>query len=147
MSQYTAAPKTCLCVELDPDFFYLIRSYAERSGLQAAHANRGQDALLLVKRDPPTIVFLEADRPAELSAWEILKVLKSDQSTRSIPVVLFSWMDEEERALEEGADVFVQKPVMYVDFTDALSVAGVSQGSQNIDSLNQKGGALAPSEG
>ena len=25
----------CLCIELDADFFYLVRSYAERGGLRA----------------------------------------------------------------------------------------------------------------
>ena len=123
--------KMCMCVELDPDFFYLMQSFAERSGLRAVHVSRGQEAVQLAKHERPTVVFLEADHPAEMSAWEVLRAFKSDQATREIPVVLFSWVNEEEHAIEEGADVYVQKPVMYVDFIDALAVAGICKGNSD----------------
>jgi hypothetical protein len=40
-------------------------------------------------------------------------------------VILFSWLNEEEQALKAGANVYVKKPVMYVDFSDALAEAGI----------------------
>jgi CheY-like chemotaxis protein len=131
MNQNTPDVKTCMCVELDPDFFYLMQSFAERSGLRAMHVSRGQEAVQLARHERPTVVLLEADHPAEMSAWEVLRALKTDQVTCEIPVVLFSWVNEEEHAIEEGADVYVQKPVMYVDFIDALAVAGICQGNTN----------------
>jgi hypothetical protein len=51
---------------------------------------------------------------------------------RNVPVVLFSWLNEEERALAEGVDVYVQKPVMYVDFLNALADAGIAPDTQDV---------------
>ncbi len=144
--------KTCMCVELDPDFYYLMQTFAERSGLRAAHVHRSREALEFARCQKPAVVFLEADRPAEMSAWEVLKALKTDQATQAIPVVVFSWVNEEERALEGGADVYVQKPVMYADFIDALAVAGVCQENlerthPDVDASQEKGGVLPQPEG
>lgn len=131
MSETTAALKICMCIDLDPDFYYLIQTYAERSGLQTMHVNRGQDALELARLQRPVVVFLEGDRPGAFTTWEVLKALKADQATREIPVILFSWINEDKHASEEGVDLYVQKPVMYVDFVDALAVVGVCQESQD----------------
>jgi putative two-component system response regulator len=144
--------KTCMCVDLDPDFFYLMQTFAERSGLRAVLVHRARQALEFARGQKPAVVFLEIDQPAEMSAWEVLRALKADQATQSIPVVIFSWVNEEEHALEEGADVYVQKPVMYADFIDALAVAGICQASPgsdrpNIDASHGKGGALPQPEG
>jgi CheY-like chemotaxis protein len=111
------------------------------------HVSHGQDAVQLARRDQPTVVFLEADSPAEISAWQVLKALKADQATRAIPVVLFSWVNEEEHAIEAGVDVYVQKPVMYVDFIDALAVAGICQSDLDTQPSDPKGGALSSPEG
>jgi CheY-like chemotaxis protein len=136
-----------MCVELDPDFFYLMQSFAERSGLRAVHVSRGHDALPAARGERPAVVFLEADSPAEMPAWEVLKALKADEATHTIPVVVFSWINEEEHAMEEGADVYVQKPVMYVDFIDALAVAGICQSDLDTQPSDPKGGALSSPEG
>jgi len=90
MNQCPENVKTCMCVELDPDFFYLMQSFAERCGLRAIHVNRGKDSVKLVKHERPTVIFLETDSPAEMPAWDVLRALKADNTTRDIPVVLFS---------------------------------------------------------
>jgi CheY-like chemotaxis protein len=129
---------TCMCVELDSDFFYLIRSFAERSGLRAEYINRGTDALAQARLSRPVVVFLEADHPSQHPAWNVLAGLKADPVTQEIPVVLFSWLDDEELALQKGADVYVRKPVMFADFLSALTTAGVCTGTNSIDIANSK---------
>jgi len=52
--------------------------------------------------------------------------------------LLFSWLDDEELALQKGADVYVRKPVMFADFLSALTTAGVCTGTNSIDIANSK---------
>jgi len=127
-----------MCVELDADFFYLIRSFAERSGLSAEYVNRGMDALAQAKVSHPVVVFFEVDHPSQHPAWNVLEGLKADPVTRDIPVVLFSWLEDEQLALQKGADVFVRKPVMFADFLGALTTAGVCTGTNSMDVINNK---------
>jgi CheY-like chemotaxis protein len=132
--------RTCLCVELDPDFFYLIRSYAERSGLSAIQIDHAGEALAAALREQPLVVFLEPEHNPERAAWDVLRELKAGAETAAIPVVFFSWLNDEEKALQAGANVYVRKPVMYVDFVDALAEAGIRQARQERSESNEKGG-------
>jgi CheY-like chemotaxis protein len=130
MDTQKAKNRTCMCVGLDPDFFYLIQNYAERSGLVAVHTNLTADLLLCIKREQPVALFMEPEHLVERTAWEILSTIKADRETAEIPVILFSWLGEEDQALEAGVDVYVKKPVMYANFLDALAIAGVHHENQ-----------------
>ncbi len=130
----------CLCIELDADFFYLIRSYAERSGLRAEMLQRGKDAVEQVRRQQPAVLIFAIDHPGRDAAFTILEELKSDPKTLPIPAVIFSWMEDEEFALERGADFFVRKPVMYADFSRVLTTAGANTGTNSLGVINHKGG-------
>jgi CheY-like chemotaxis protein len=114
-----------MCVELDSDFYYLIQKYAERSGLAALLVSQAAEALQLTKKVRPVVVCLELEQGADRTTWEVLAALKSDSETAGIPVILFSWLDEEDQALKAGANVYVKKPVMYVDFSESLAEAGI----------------------
>jgi len=148
MGRENLAPKTCLCVEFDPDFFYLIQSYAERSGLRAVHLPYSADALNTIQNEKPAVICLDGDKPSQCSAWDVLQKLKQDVLVSAIPVVFFSWLNEEKHALQEGADVYVQKSVMYVDFVDGLAMAGVlveEPGSATKpNDAREKGGVSSP---
>lgn len=134
MSPLAESSPTCLCVELDPDFYYLIQSYAGRSGLRAAHVGRGVETLSAVHQIRPAVICLEPEHHADETAWEVLRALKADPLAAAIPVILFSWLEEEEKARVAGAAVYVRKPVMYVDFLDALAAAGFRHENQEKSS-------------
>ncbi len=114
-----------MCVAFDPDFYYLIQSYAERSGMKAVLINHSGDLFARMKEDLPAVVCLEPEQLLDETAWDILGEIKADPAVAEIHVILFSWLDEADRAVEAGADVYVKKPVMYIDFVEALSVAGL----------------------
>ncbi len=117
--------RTCVCVGLDPDFFYLIQNYAERSGLLAVHTSLSAKLLPFIKREQPVAILMEPENLVDQAAWNIMRAIKDDRETADIPVILFSWLDEEDQALEVGVDVYVKKPVMYANFLEALTAAGV----------------------
>jgi CheY-like chemotaxis protein len=132
--------QTCLCVELDPDFFYLIRSYAERSGLNAVQISHAGDVFSAIRNEHPAVVFLEPEHSPERGAWDVLRQIKASPETAAIPVIIFSWLNEEEKAAQAGANIYVRKPVMYMDFMDALVVVGIRHSGQMKSESNEKGG-------
>jgi CheY-like chemotaxis protein len=75
---------------------------------------------------------METDQPRGTVSWDVLHLLKADPSTAKIPVILFSWLATEEQALSQGADAFVQKPVMFADFMDALALVGITNNPSDL---------------
>ncbi|MDA0734733.1 MAG: response regulator [Chloroflexi bacterium] len=58
------------------------------------------------------------------TALELLRNLKVNDDTRSIPVVLLTWRDRLEdltRAFKEGAAGYILKPVTADDLVDTIS--------------------------
>jgi CheY-like chemotaxis protein len=128
----------CLCVELDADFFYLIRSYAERGGLRAETVSHGTDVLEQAKTSHPAVIFMEVDHPTQQRSWSVLEAYKTDPTTKEIPVVIFSWLEDEGLALQKGVDFFLRKPVMFSDFLGALTTIGLCTGANSKDIINIK---------
>lgn len=77
--------------------------------------------------DAPQVVFLDLKLP-KVSGLEVLKALKADERTRSIPVVIVTSSREDpdvEAAYALGANSYVVKPVGFDEFTEAISQLGL----------------------
>jgi len=83
------------------------------SGHELVHAVDGVDALEKLAADPTfEIVFLDINMP-RLDGLEVLRQIKADPATRSLPVIMVSTHGEErdtQRAMAAGADGYVKKP-------------------------------------
>ncbi len=58
-----------------------------------------------------------------MDGWEVLKALKTDPTTRDIPVVVFSAKTnvfEKIRSLKEGAVHYITKPFSYQQLVSSL---------------------------
>ena len=75
---------------------------------------------------PPRLVLLDLKLP-KVDGMEVLKRLKSDQRTCTIPVVILT-SSKEERDLVQGyclgANSFIQKPVDFEQFRNTVKNAG-----------------------
>lgn len=103
----------------DSHFSYLMQRYVRRSAHQIISANLGEDLLALARCQKPVAIVLEVDLP-ETIGWQILQALKADPDVGKIPVMVCSWLDEEARALAEGADIYLRMPILYADFGAVL---------------------------
>jgi two-component system response regulator len=77
--------------------------------------------------DPPRVVLLDLKLP-KLSGLEVLRVLKQDERTRSIPVVIVTSSREDpdiKTAYGLGANSYVVKPVDFDAFAEAVSSLGL----------------------
>lgn len=73
-------------------------------------ARNCQEAIQLARSLRPAAITLDLVLPGA-DGWEVLRCLKSDEATRSIPVVIVSVLDNRELGLDLGADDFLVKPV------------------------------------
>ena len=77
--------------------------------------------------NPPKVVLLDLKLP-KVDGLEVLRVLKQDDRTRSIPVVIVTSSREDpdiKAAYNLGANSYVVKPVGFEAFADAMSKLGL----------------------
>lgn len=76
---------------------------------------------------PPKVVLLDLKLP-KLSGLEVLKLLKQDNKTSSIPIVAVTSSQEEpdiKEAYKLGINSYVVKPLDFEQFTNAMSNLGL----------------------
>lgn len=83
-----------------------------KAGHQVIFAENGEDALGVVARDRPDVIFLDAEMPV-MDGWETCDALKSNADTKSIPVLMCTGdgsQDNVEKARQMGAVGYIIKP-------------------------------------
>lgn len=76
---------------------------------------------------PPKVILLDLKLP-KLSGLQVLREIKANQRTRSIPVVMVTSSREDpdiKTAYELGANSYVVKPVEFDAFVDTMSNLGL----------------------
>ena len=101
-----------LVVDDEPDILELVRMNLDQSGFDTRCAASGNDALDLLRSDPPDLVVLDLMLP-DRSGTEVCREIRSDAKLRDLPVIMLTARAEEvDRivGLELGADDYVTKP-------------------------------------
>jgi len=94
-----------LLVEDDAALAQMYRVKLERDGYTVRVAGDGEEALRLLGRELPDLVFLDVRLP-RMDGLTFLERMRADSRTRNIPVVIVSNYSEEElvsRGLQLGA--------------------------------------------
>jgi putative two-component system response regulator len=82
-------------------------------GYDVLTASNGREALEKVHDIPPDVILLDIMMP-QIDGFEVAKQLKREEETKIIPIVMVTALNEVEdrvKALEAGADDFLNKPV------------------------------------
>jgi two-component system phosphate regulon response regulator PhoB len=106
------AKETILIVEDEEDILELVGYHLQQEGYQTVYARSGDAVLDLVTESPPDLIVLDIMLPG-LSGTEVCKILKQNDATRNIPVIILTARSEEiDRVVgfELGADDYVTKP-------------------------------------
>lgn len=88
-------------------------------GIEVFWAKNGVEGVTLAKAQKPDLILLDLMLP-KLSGFDVCKLLKTDNDTWRIPVIVMSTLSDPEsqdRAKEAGADFFIPKPY---DLADTL---------------------------
>jgi CheY-like chemotaxis protein len=103
--------RTILVVDDDPDIRRMLRRMLESDGYHLVEAADGLEALGRVRSEPPDLIFLDLLMPG-LDGWGVLRALRQDPATETIPVVLISGhvMADASQVREWGAVALLRKP-------------------------------------
>ena len=104
----------------------LVESILSRSpGVELIPAMQGSLALELATRHDPDVVLLDLDLP-DITGEEVLRLLRADSRTRSIPVIVLSadaTPAQLARMQNEGIVAYLTKPLNIGLFLDTLRAA------------------------
>lgn len=99
-------------IEDEVDILEVINYNLSKEGFNVCSALDGEEGLALVKKEVPDLVLLDLMLPG-LDGIEICRKLKTDYSTRSIPIIMVTAKGEESDivlGLGMGADDYMVKP-------------------------------------
>ncbi len=118
--------KTILLVEDDTDLVELATHWLERDGYAVSSLGDGREALERLAADPlPDLLLLDVMIP-HVTGFEVLQKLRADKRTRDLPVVMVTSFSRERdvaRGRELGANDYIIKPLMELDFLDRVARA------------------------
>ena len=124
---------TSLIVDDDEGHAILIRENLEAAGLRnpIQHFRDGQAVLDFFAQRPHMpesfLVLLDIRMP-KVDGIEVLRRLKADAELSRLPVIMLTTTDdsrEVERCYELGCNVYIQKPVDYERFAEAIRRLGL----------------------
>jgi DNA-binding response OmpR family regulator/two-component sensor histidine kinase len=101
-----------LIVDDEPKNIELLEALLEPEGYTLIKASNGSEALSLLSNDVPDLMLLDIMMPG-LSGFSVLEEIRNNESTRTIPVILLSALQDREnrlKGIDAGADDFISKP-------------------------------------
>lgn len=99
-----------LVAERDPVTAELEEYFLNREGYDVHIVLDGRKAMERAEELQPDLVILDVILPG-LSGLKVCSALKANPATTRIPVLVFSVLDVQDRALDAGADAFLLKPI------------------------------------
>jgi signal transduction histidine kinase/CheY-like chemotaxis protein len=99
-----------LVVEDNREALFIYEKYLKGTSFQVVPAGSVTEAHDVMRAVRPHAIILDVLLQGEHS-WDFLRELKSDNSTRGIPVYVITVVDNRDKALALGADGFHAKPV------------------------------------
>ena len=109
--------KKVMWVEDDQFLSGIIAQKLSSQGTTLIHASNGEDGVLMAKKERPDILILDILLPG-ISGFDVLLSVKADDTTKDIPVIMFSNLGDPEdvkKALDLGATKFLIKATLVPD--------------------------------
>jgi two-component system phosphate regulon response regulator PhoB len=106
------ATTTILIIEDEEDIRELVKYNLQRENLGVLEAGSGEEGLKLVETRTPDLILLDLMLPGK-DGLEICRMLKHNERTQNIPVIMMTARGEESdvvTGLELGADDYIIKP-------------------------------------
>ncbi|MDC4205368.1 MAG: response regulator [Candidatus Manganitrophus sp.] len=115
-----------LVVEDDPAVAKLLALYLTQEGYAVVHAYDGQDAIEKAQEIKPFAITLDIMLP-RIDGWEVLKKLKTLPSTKDIPVIIVSIVENPTLGFSLGAVDYFTKPINRKGLIDSLKKYSITQ--------------------
>ena len=99
-----------LIIDDDPTVRDLMKRQLERDGFGVIIAEDGASGIDIAIKNKPDAIVLDILMPG-MDGWSVLRSLKANEETSSIPVIMASILDEKNRGYSLGAADYLSKPV------------------------------------
>lgn len=99
-----------LVVDDNKDFLELMQRYTAGTRFKIYSLNPHESLVDHILTFQPALVILDIMMP-RMDGWELLRILRSNESTKSIPVIISTILPQESLAMAMGASGFLQKPI------------------------------------
>lgn len=110
--------KKILIVDDEADIRQIIRFYLEEEGFNVLEANRGDEAIMLAQTQLPDLITLDIMLPG-MDGFEVINLLKKDEKTKDIPIIIVSILSEEKKYRQLIAD-YICKPFEKKELIDTV---------------------------
>ncbi|MEM8638730.1 MAG: hybrid sensor histidine kinase/response regulator [Cyanobacteria bacterium P01_G01_bin.54] len=135
-----------LSVDDDRSNFYVIEALLFKEGYDLTAVDSGQAALAHLEQSLPDIILLDVMMP-NMNGIEVCKILKSQEPTRRIPILMVTALDAKEdmaACLEAGADDFLSKPVNGIELKARVrSLLRIKEQQDEIQAALENQAAIA----
>jgi len=118
------ATVTALVVEDDHKSAKLVRLFLEAEGFAVVVASTGEQALILARQIPVSLITLDVKLPG-IDGWNFLLQLHDSPKFASIPVVVIAGDADMSVALSRGATAVLEKPLQRAELQNSLSLLGL----------------------
>jgi two-component system response regulator VicR len=116
--------KRILCIEDDQEMIDLMRLILTRKGFELIGSLGGATGLKNIQNEKPDLILLDLMMP-EMDGWEVYQKIKSDETTRDIPVVVVTAKAQSiDRVLGlqiAKVDAYISKPFSPQELLDSIS--------------------------
>jgi len=115
--------KRILIVDDDREITDLTVVILRDGGYTVSTAMNGREGIAIARAEKPDLILLDINMPG-IDGWEALKLLKLDETTRHIPVAMFSVrydLREKTEALKRSADDYIVKPFSYDEILERVA--------------------------
>ncbi|MGB9595278.1 MAG: response regulator [Candidatus Poribacteria bacterium] len=106
-------PKKVLVIEDNDKNRKLVKIILEANKYEVIEATTAEESLKYLQDDKPDIILLDIQLP-NMGGLELVKVLKSRQDTKDIPIIAvtaYAMKGDKERILSTECDAYISKPI------------------------------------
>ena len=94
----------------------------ERKGYRVVTAQDGKQGYSLARSQRPDLILMDLSLPA-MDGWEVTRLLKADESTRHIPIIVLTahvLVSDRQKAFAAGCDDYDTKPVDFARLSEKI---------------------------
>ena len=116
--QQNVRRKRILIVEDNPISVTLLKQLLKAHGYEVLGTPEGLQALDLAREEQPDLILMDIRLP-DISGFEVTRLLKQDQRTKTIPIIAVTALaspEYERKGLESGCDAYIPKPITLGNF-------------------------------
>jgi PAS domain S-box-containing protein len=119
--------KIILAIDDDPDVIYLLRESLTEAGYHVVGATSAEEGLQQARTLRPLAIMLDIRMPHK-DGWQLLHELKTDATTRDIPIIVLSIVDNKALGYQLGAFDYLLKPFDQETILTALTRIPLQRG-------------------